>query len=509
MSTAALLVADLVDPGTSTTHARRNAFVEYGNGITFAELHDGARRWGALLRDNGFVPGDRVALLAENGSAYLQVLCAASLLGAAVVLLNRRLTARDLHFQLVDSGARFAIIGRAFVDLATAAGAYDLTAFTVDDDLARRLQRVHPMARTTPRPDAGAPFIVLYTSGTTGVPKGCVLSQQAWLAGATNITHGLDLRASDVWVGAGPFFHVAALGMATSILAVGGTVVIDSAHSPEEMWEVVRERGVTIGGFPAGLLAALRHPLCDTNAKSLRIVIKAAGAFSPRQLADVAERVPHARLCGVYGSTEAGNYVTIASTEEELSRPATIGRPLLGFRAAILGDDDHVLPAGEVGELGLRGSSVMSGYWGLPDATEDTLRGGWLHTGDAMRADEDGYLYFLDRVKDMIKPGGENVYGIEVEQALLAHPDVDECAVIGVPDDRWGEAVKAVVVVKGDVDATALDAWCLETIASYKRPRWYEFVSVLPRGNAAKVDKRLLRAEHDPVRCVRLRERDR
>jgi acyl-CoA synthetase (AMP-forming)/AMP-acid ligase II len=150
----------------------------------------------------------------------------------------------------------------------------------------------------------------------------------------------------------------------------------------------------------------------------------------------------------------------------------------------------------------------MSEYWRLPDATAEALRGGWLHTGDVMQMDDDGYLYMLDRLKDMVKPGGENVYSIEVEQVLRLHPAVVDCAVVGVPDVRWGEGVKAVVVAPGRVDLGELDAWCLQRLAPYKRPRWYEFVDALPT-NGAKVDKQRLRASHDPQRAVRLPERDR
>jgi acyl-CoA synthetase (AMP-forming)/AMP-acid ligase II len=243
-----------------------------------------------------------------------------------------------------------------------------------------------------------------------------------------------------------------------------------------------------------------------THAKSVRLLTGQAGKHTPAEHLEMAEQVPHADFIGIYGSTEAGNFATCSTRAEEIARPGTAGRPLIGFRSAVLDADDRPVAPGEAGELVLRGASVMSEYWGMPDATAETLRGGWLHTGDAMRMDDDGYLYMLDRLKDMVKTGGENVYSVEVEQVLRLHPAVSDCAVIGVPDDRWGEGVKAIIVAPGGIDVESLDAWCLERLAAYKRPRWYQFTDALP-ANGAKVDKKQLRAMHDPQRSVRLPER--
>jgi acyl-CoA synthetase (AMP-forming)/AMP-acid ligase II len=300
--------------------------------------------------------------------------------------------------------------------------------------------------------------------------------------------------------------------MATSVLSVGGRVVFGSTRSLDESWDLIGRHGVTIGTFVGGGAArAARHPMSATHGKSLRILTGQAGKHTPAEHEEMGELVPHAEFAGIYGSTEAGNFVTVTTRAEEMARPGTIGRPLAGFRAAVVGPGDpgdRPLPAGAAGELALRGTSVMSEYWRLPDATADTLRNGWLHTGDAMRTDDDGYLYMLDRLKDMVKPGGENVYSIEVEQVLRLHPAVGDCAVIGVPDDRWGEGVKAVIMAPGGVDVASLDAWCLERLAAYKRPRWYQLVDALP-ANGAKVDKKRLRAAHDPRQSIRLPERDR
>ena len=506
--TARLLVADLLGTG-GPAGARRVALVGDGWTMTFGELEEDARRWQRLVRDCGVGRGERIAILAGNGPAYLGVLYGASLCGAAVVLLNTRLDAESVRYQLADSQARLVIVDPGNHGLAAAAGALDLPAVTLDDEHCDRFARIEPTPAQAARPDPQDPFIQLYTSGTTGQPKGCVLSQRAWVASAANVATGLGLTKADAHVGAGPFFHVAGLGTAMAVLSVGGRVVFGSTRSLDESWDLVSRHGVTIGTFVGGgAVRAARHPMSASHSKSLRILTGQGGKFTSAEHAEMAELLPHAEFAGIYGSTEAGNFVTVSTRAQEMARPGTIGRPLGGFRAAVVGPDDGPLPVGEAGELALRGTSVMSEYWRLPEATDETLRHGWLHTGDVMRMDDDGYLYLLDRLKDMVKPGGENVYSIEVEQVLRLHPAVTDCAVIGVPDERWGEGVKAVIVAPGGVDVTALDAWCLERLAAYKRPRWYQVVDVLP-ANGAKVDKKRLRAAHDPRSSIRLRERDR
>jgi acyl-CoA synthetase (AMP-forming)/AMP-acid ligase II len=507
--TARLIVADLLGTGAPGALTTRVAVAGDGWTMSFGELGNDARRWHRLLVQSRVQPADRIAILAGNGPAYLGALYGASRFGAATVLLNTRLDADSVRYQLADSQARLVIVDPAHHGLAAQAGALDLPAIILDEDHRHRFATIEPAPANPTRADPEGPFIQLYTSGTTGRPKGCVLSQRAWVAAAANLVTGLGLTDADVHMGSGPFFHVAGLGMAMGVLSAGGRVVFGSTRSIEESWDLVGRHGVTIGSFVGGgASGAARHPMSATHSKSVRILTGQAGKFTPAEHAEIAELLPHAEFAGIYGSTEAGNFVSVSTRDEETARPGTIGRPLIGFRAAVVGPDDRLLGPGEPGELALRGTSVMSEYWRLPDATRETLRNGWLHTGDVMRIDDDGYLYMLDRLKDMVKPGGENVYSIEVEQVLRRHPAVSDCAVIGVPDDRWGEGVKAVVVAPGGVDVMSLDAWCLDRLAAYKRPRWYQVVDAFP-ANGAKVDKKRLRAAHDPRESIRLPERDR
>jgi acyl-CoA synthetase (AMP-forming)/AMP-acid ligase II len=348
--------------------------------------------------------------------------------------------------------------------------------------------------------------MLLYTSGTTGRPKGCLLSQSAWLASNANLVHGLRLEHGERLLAVYPLYHVAGFGMAMSVLTLGGAIVFCESASPGELWPLVARYDVTRTGLP-GLRAQL-DAATPAATGSLRGVVGGANMESARTLERTREVLPGAVFNGVYGSTEAGNFVTVTTAAEELERPGTIGRPLPGFDVRIAGENGGRAAPGNPGELCLRGASTMSGYWRTPEATDDALRDGWVHTGDVVRADDDGYLYLIDRVKDMIKSGGENVYSIEVETVLLHHPSVADVAVHGVSDPRWGEAVKAVVVPAPGAAPTPeeLDAFCRERLAAYKRPRWYELVDQIARSQTGKIVKRELRAAHDPGRCTRLAE---
>jgi len=506
---AGLLVADLISAGGARSAAERVAIAGDGWTMSFGRLTEEARRWQRLLLDSGVREGERVAILANNGPDYLSAVYGASMCGAVTVVLNTRLNADAIRYQLEDSQARLTVISPDHYELAAKAGADALPAFVLDDDHRERLRRTDPAPESSARSDPGGAFIQLYTSGTTGTPKGCVISQRAWVGAATNTVTGLALTGADVHIGAGPFFHVAGLGIAMSVLSVGGRVVFGTTRTLDESWDLVARHGVTLGSFVGGAgLSAARHPLSATHGQSLRLLLGQAGKHTTAEHIEMGELLSHAEFAGIYGSTESGNFATRTTRAEEIARPGTVGRPLIGFRASVVDPDDRPVEAGEAGELVLRGPSVMSEYWQLPEATAETLRGGWLHTGDVMRMDDDGYLYMLDRVKDMVKTGGENVYCIEVENILRLHPAVRDCAVIGVPDERWGEGVKAVVVADAGGDVESLDAWCLDRLASYKRPRWYQFLESVPR-QGAKADKKLLRATHDPQQCIRLRERDR
>ncbi len=298
-----------------------------------------------------------------------------------------------------------------------------------------------------------------------------------------------------------PLFHVAGLHFLFTTLATGGTYVVDGPGEAGRFWEVIRTRAVTVATLFPDPFDIVAHPDAGRSSGGVRL------AFSQQTNDALAQALPGVTIATSYGATELGGMALVAFGDECLRPGPVLGRPLLGMVAGVLDDDDEPAPPGEIGELCFRGGATTTGYWKLPEASAEVTRNGWLHTGDLGRADPDGLIFFVDRKKDMVKPGGENVYSIEVEAVLAAHPAVVECAVIGVPDDRWGEAVKAVVVARREVTAEELDRWCLDRLAAFKRPRWYDFAAGLPRNATAKVMKADLRAAHYPATSIRLPER--
>lgn len=495
-----MLVGDVVRRGGvgSNDHV---ALAGAGQDVTYAALADRVARLGGVLHDMGIEAGDRVALLSPNCAELVETVLAASCIGATVVPLNLRLIPDELRFQVDDADCRAAVVHVAFADAARAAGIADRPHLTIGDDFDERRARREPFA--APRPADDSVLVQLYTSGTTGRPKGCLLTQRNWLAATAALAHVLRLSERDVVATQLPLFHVAGLDTVLATLMVGGTVVLPNGVDPALAWQAVADHDATIlqTVLPYGALFAPDGALAAS--RELRAVF--GTPYHDPVLGELDARV---EVWSGYGSTEVCGFATAVDRATIVRASGAVGRLMLGFTATIVDpESDRPLPTGETGELLVRGPSVTSGYWGLPDESAAALRDGWFHTGDLLRAEPDGMLHFVDRVKDMVKTGGENVYCVEVETALLAHPSVVECAVIGVPDARWGEAVKAVIVADGDLSVEGLDAWCLERLAPFKRPRWYELVPVLPRNAMTKVLKTELRAGHDPSRSIRLPER--
>ncbi len=483
-----MLLGDLAHRG-AVLWPTRTAFVwDGGRTRSYGELAERVKRLAGVFAAGGVLPGSRIALLTVNAPEAIETAFAASRLGACVVPLNTRLAPEEIRFQTEDAAAGHAVVHPLLSPLARSAGLLDLPGWTIGEDLDGR----RPGTVDTPMPTEAMPIIQLYTSGTTGRPKGCMLTNRGWIAATANAAHALGVTADDRLLATLPMFHVAGYAAALACLATGGTVVIPGGSGLDETWDLIGEHGVTMTIFPTGTRRALRHP----SARPLRLVFGMAGTERAETLRTLADHGTDYR--GVYGSTEAGNFVTVSSLADELARPGTVGRPLPAFDVRV------DAPPGEVGELRVRGPSMMAGYANLPDATATALDGGLLRTGDLMRRDDDGYLYFVDRAKDMIKTGGENVYSAEVERVLLGHEAVGDAAVLGVPDRQWGEAVKALVVARSPVTPEELDAYCKGRLGGFKRPRWYEFADAIPRNHSGKILKRDLRAAHDPSAAVRL-----
>ncbi|MDT5310238.1 MAG: fatty-acyl-CoA synthase [Mycobacterium sp.] len=498
MSIADMLVSDILETGR-TQYPNRAAIVSEQVSRTYSELAERVEHIAGALTAAGVRPQGRIAVLSGNDPVVVEVLLAASIVGAVVVPLNPRITAEDLAFQADDAGVGFAFVQESLEPLARAGGLLDRPSWFCGGDIEKLV--VSGECYRGSRPSSNDVLVQLYTSGTTGRPKGCLLTHRGWLSSIGGFAHATGMSTRDVVWPQLPLFHVAGVHFLLTTLATGATYVLDGPGDAARFWQVIRDRSVTIATLFPDPFAVINHPEAQRSCGGLRI------AFSQRFNDALFQALPGVTLGTSYGATELAGMAVIAFGEDCARAGAVLGRPLLGMVATVLDDDDRPVPPGATGELCFRGAATTVGYWNLPEASADVLKNGWLHTGDLGRADDDGLLFFVDRKKDMIKPGGENVYSIEVESVLASHSAVVECAVIGVPDSRWGEAVKAVIVASGQLTAAELDRWCIQRLAAYKRPRWYSFVDGLPRNGTAKVIKPDLRAAHHPATSTRLPER--
>lgn len=474
--------------------------------LTFAECDRRADQLAAALAARGVAAGDRVALLALNEVEYLEIQVAAQRLGAILVPLNYRLAVPELAFIVADAGARLLIHGPT---QAAAAAELGLPTLHLGDDGVgdpyEAALAAHPDPERRGPLDAEAAACILYTSGTTGRPKGAVLSNLALYARAA--AHGVELPIApgDVFVQTLPMFHIAS-NLSYGFTYCGATNVLVRAFDAEAVMATVAAHAAThVLLVPTTINMICHHPVAAAaDVTSLRTVLYGASPIAP----EVLRRAIEVFGCGFvqfFGMTETSGCTLLRADDHDPvrfpERLASAGTDTVSFETMVVGPDDVELPPGEVGEVVTRGPAVMTGYWNQPEATAEALRNGWMHTGDLGYRAADGYLYVTDRLKDMIVSGGENVYPREVEDVLFEHPDVLDAAVIGVPDERWGERVHAVVALRPGrtVEASALQTFCRERLAAYKCPRSVAIVDELPRNVTGKVLKRELRAAHWPA----------
>jgi len=348
----------------------------------------------------------------------------------------------------------------------------------------------------------------MYTSGTTGRPKGAVLSHRnltlhAYSNIVTNGSHG-----DRVGLSGAPLFHIAGVSGFCINLAQGATTVLtpSGGFDPVAMVDLLeRERVSSCFFVPAQWAAIVAVPgLADRDLSALRRCSWGAAPASTTLLRAMIDAFPQADIVTAFGQTECSPVTCLLRGEDAIRKIGSIGRPIVNVEARIVDDAMNDVPRGTVGEIVYRGPLVMSGYWDKPQETAEAFRGGWFHSGDLVREDEDGYLFVVDRVKDMIISGGENIYCAEVENVLAAHPKIAEVALIGVPDAKYGEAPLAVVVARDPADppvAADVEAFCRERLAAYKRPRDVVLVDVLPRNPSGKVLKTRLREDHGGAAC--------
>jgi fatty-acyl-CoA synthase len=483
---------------------QREALLELATGrrYTYAELDARANRAAHVLAARfGVRAGDRVAVLAHNSTGFVELFFAAGKLGAVLVPLNWRLAAAELAYMLADSTPIVLVCGpghepiieqllrttelppRLAIDgAAIAAPAYE-------DELARAAAK----PPETPPLTGDDPYCILYTSGTTGKPKGAVIPHRQVLWNCISTVASWALTDRDVSPVFTPLFHAGGLfAFLTPILYAGGRIVLGrSFEGGADLRTIERERCTVVLGVPTMFHMWRESPeYRDADFSAVRFFIS-GGAPCPPSLLHAWRTEKHVVMRQGYGLTEVGPNCFAMSDDESVAKSGSVGRPLIHLEARIVGD-------GDVGELALRGPQVCAGYWGRPEATAEALRDGWFHTGDLVRRDADGFFSIVGRAKDMIISGGENVYAAEVEAVLADHPAVAEAALVGVPDDRWGEVGVAAVIKRPGSHASEaeLQAFCSSRLARYKIPRRVVFVDDFPRTALGKPQKADLRRRY-------------
>ncbi|HET7038187.1 MAG TPA: long-chain-fatty-acid--CoA ligase [Thermomicrobiaceae bacterium] len=484
--------------------------------LTYGQFAERVDRLANALIGLGLAPGERVGVLMLNSFRYLELYYAVSLAGGVIVPLNTRLAIPELSFMLDDCGARLLVAGPEFSDAARRIQAEcpSLQALILADDgdapagmhaYEHLLAAAGPARPEIAKHDSDAAGI-FYTGGTTGRPKGVMLTHRNLVDNAYRAIMHVGYQGDDTYLHAAPMFHLADGASTFAITAIGGTHAHIRAFDPPAVLATLeREQVTSVLLVPTMINALVNCPdsaSCDLS--RLRRVVYGASPIAESTLRRGMEFFGCAFIQG-FGMTEVAPILTILSEADHRlglsERPQLLrsaGQAGIGIDLRVVDDDDRDLPPGVVGEVIARGDNVMLGYWQRPEETAAALRGGCYHSGDLATMDEEGYVYIVDRKKDMIVSGGENVYSIEVENALANHPAVLECAVIGVPDDRWGEAVLAVVVPRPgrQPEHEELIDHCRRQIAGYKVPRAIVLADSLPKSGAGKILKREIREQY-------------
>lgn len=500
MSTAALRRAASINPNglaISSGPDRR----------TWPELVQRVSSIAGALQSAGLRPGDRVATLLKNSPRYFELLMSVWWAGGVIVPLNTRLAYPELRFIVDHSESLMLFVDEVFGDMGDnikkdVASVQVVVRF--DSDV------YNTMIRHTPIEDACGDIDSLagicYTGGTTGAPKGVELTHLNFSFGAMGIQRDLAHDPDTVYLHSAPLFHLADLGNGLAVTFGGGTHSFIDQFTTELFYRRLREEGIThVQLIPTMAAMVLDAPERDDSLlRQIRSIAYGAAPISQPLLARLLKAFPNAKINQFYGMTEAcGAGATLTSDRHVLEGPkagklASAGQAVPGFEIRVVDAQYQPCSPGQVGEIQMRGPAVMRGYWRDPEKTAQTLLDGWLCSGDAGYLDQDGFLYVVDRIKDMIISGGENVYCAEVENALALHPQVGSCAVFGLPDERWGDRVHAVIVPKIGVtlDIADLDAHCRRLIAGFKVPRSYDLrTEPLPMSGVGKVQKVQLRSD--------------
>ncbi len=498
----------------------RPATVFEGRRQTYAELQANVNRLANAMSDLGVQAGDRIAMLQVNCPEHIEVAFASAKLDAVFVPLNFRSRPDELRYMINDCGPKVLFVG----------GRYTGTVASLGDDIPSvkhcvvleggadgwldygKVLAEAPDDERFPEADTHDVCVIMYTAGTTGFPKGVMLTHDSFSSYILSAVTPADPDIEERNILTVPLYHIAGVQALMSAVYGGRTLIVQRQFEPAEWMQLVElERADRAMMVPTMLKMLMDHEdFGRRDLSSLKVITYGAAPMPFDTIRRAVEAFPGAQFINAFGQTETAATITmlppddhvLTGSEEEiatkLKRLTSIGKPLVDVEVRIVDEHGRTAPVGEVGEIVARGERLMKGYWGQEDATRETIRDGWLYTGDLGYVDKDGYVFLAGRAKDFIKRGGEMISPEEVERTLAAHPGVDEAAIIGVPDPVWGERVRAIVVTKqgGEVEETELIEYCRQRLASFKKPESVVFIDELPRNALGKVLKRILQERY-------------
>ncbi|WP_433600229.1 fatty-acid--CoA ligase FadD5 [Nocardia sp. CA-135953] len=482
-----------------------------GVDTTWRQLHERSLKFADALARRGIGFGDRVLILALNYPEYLEAVFGINALGAIAVPVNFRLTPPEVAYIVSDSGAKAIVTDTMLQPLAAAVQgqAPELaTCIVIGGQSADGVLGYDDVLTEGGEPHTpldipeDTPALIMYTSGTTGSPKGAVLSHSNMNGQALTSIRATDIGPDSIGFCTSPLFHIAGLGSLAPFFLLGGKTVLHplGAFDPTEFLDAVeREQATTAFCVPAQWQMICEEPTVKQRKLALKVLSWGAAPASDTVLRAMADCFPDAVNVAVFGQTEMSPITCVLDGKDAIRKLGSVGKPIPTIQARVVDDEMNDVAPGEIGEIVYRGPTLMQGYWNKPEATADAFAGGWFHSGDLVRADEEGFLWVVDRKKDMIISGGENIYCAEVENVLFSHPKIREAAVIGRAHEKWGEVPVAVVaLVDPDAEFTLdeLASFLDEKLARYKQPKDLVIVAELPRNASGKVVKVQLRKDY-------------
>lgn len=487
------------------------AFKFKGAETTWKQLHERSEKFADALSRRGVGFGDRVVLLALNYTEYIEAVMGINALGAIAVPVNFRLTPPEVAYIVADSGAKAVVTDSVLRPLAVGVAGQIPEPTTVvvingqtgdgvlgyDDVLAEPGEPHAPL--DIPE---DTPCLIMYTSGTTGSPKGAVLTHANMNAQALTCIRALEITPDSIGFCTSPLFHIAGLGSLTPYFMLGGTTVLHplGAFDATEFLDAIEaEQATTAFCVPVQWQLICEEPTVKQRKLALRALCWGAAPASDTVLRAMADCFPDAFNVAVFGQTELSPITCVLEGKDALRKLGSVGLPIPTLQVRVVDDEMNDVAPGEIGEIVYRGPTLMQRYWNKPEATAEAFHGGWFHSGDLVRRDEEGFVYVVDRKKDMIISGGENIYCAEVENVLFAHPKIHEAAVVGRAHEKWGEVPVAVVALAAGIDELTLEElepFLNESLARYKHPKHLVVVPELPRNASGKVVKVALRDQY-------------